>query len=44
MVIWSEFRMEQDRDDNHREDAHHFKKTIDDVILKVTYESYDSIF
>ena len=24
MVIWSEFRMGQDRDDDHREDAPHF--------------------
>ena len=28
MVIWSEFGMGQDRDDNHRVDAPHFTKSI----------------
>ena len=36
MVIWSEFRMEQNRDDDHREDAPHF------TILKDSESEHDS--
>ena len=30
MVIWSEFRMGQYRDDDHREDAPHFRSRVKD--------------
>ena len=33
-VIWSEFEMGQDRDDDHQEDAPHFIKSDNDSILK----------
>ena len=42
MVIWSEFRMGQDKDDDHREDAHHFINRLynmDHIIW--SYELYD---
>ena len=36
MVIWSEFRMGQYRDDDHREDASHFIKSLSALTAHVT--------
>ena len=39
MVIWSEFRKGQDKDDDHREDAPHFKRLVGKFTL-IHYEIY----
>ena len=42
MIIWSEFRMVQYRDDDHREDAPHFSWSNFDA-LDVSLHTFDKI-